>query len=140
VLNDVARMLGVSSRTLQRSVAFHRSYSKPPADGLTWMHYQVLSALDDNRERKFYHKQALDRAWSARQLQDAIRADLFHGGELEQHTLTRPTSLAYCYLSRVLYIVDGDTLDFDVDLGFSTWTKRRIRLAAINAPDANTAK
>lgn len=31
--------------------------------------------------------------------------------------------------------VDGDTVDADVDLGFSIWSKQRFRLARINTPE-----
>lgn len=135
VLGDLARGLSVSARTLQRSVAFHGIYPKPPTDGLSWMHYQILSALDDKAERAFYQKQTLQESWTVRALRDAIRADLFGGGTITNRVLKRPTSLAYCYLARIEKIVDGDSLDFDVDLGFSTWTKRRIRLASVDTPE-----
>jgi micrococcal nuclease len=31
--------------------------------------------------------------------------------------------------------VDGDTVDLQVDLGFSIWSKQRIRLAGIDTPE-----
>src|SRR5690606_27420968 len=68
------------------------------------------------------------------------RADLYRGGELQEHVLTRPSSLAYCYLARVVRIVDADTLDLDVDLGFRSWTKQRIRLAHVDAWEGKTKK
>ena len=40
-----------------------------------------------------------------------------------------------CKLDRV---VDGDTVDALVDLGFDTWKKIRIRMAGINAPESRT--
>lgn len=135
VLGDLARGLAVSARTLQRSVAFHGAYPKPPTDGLSWMHYQILSGLGDKAERAFYQKQAVQESWTVRALRDAMRADLFGGGSVKTRMLTRPTSLAYCYLARIESVVDGDSFDFDVDLGFSTWTKRRIRLAGVDTPD-----
>jgi endonuclease YncB( thermonuclease family) len=135
VLGDLARGLSISARTLQRSVAFHAAYPKPPSDGLSWMHYQILSALDDKSERDFYQKQTLQNSWTVRALGDAIRADLFGGGTIEARVLERPTSLTYCFIARLEGLIDADTFDFDVDLGFSTWTKRRIRLAGVNAPE-----
>lgn len=35
----------------------------------------------------------------------------------------------------VLKIIDGDTVDLMVNLGFNTWSKSRIRLYGINAPE-----
>lgn len=41
----------------------------------------------------------------------------------------------YQYAAIVERIVDGDTVDFNVDLGFRTWMKGRFRLAGINTPE-----
>ena len=44
----------------------------------------------------------------------------------------------YKYKSKVLKVVDGDTLDAMIDLGFDTWVKKRIRLADIDAYEPRT--
>lgn len=45
----------------------------------------------------------------------------------------------YLYKAVVVHIVDGDTVDVDIDLGFNTWLhKRRIRLKGIDAPESRT--
>jgi len=37
-------------------------------------------------------------------------------------------------------VIDGDTVDVDIDLGFSTWIKNiRIRLIGIDAPESRTS-
>ena len=42
-----------------------------------------------------------------------------------------------CYIKR---IVDGDTVDVDIDLGFDTWiVDQRIRLYDIDAPESRTS-
>lgn len=42
----------------------------------------------------------------------------------------------YCYLNRV---IDGDTIDVDIDLGFDIWLKsQRVRLSGIDAPEIRT--
>ena len=46
---------------------------------------------------------------------------------------------AYTYLIKeVVKIVDGDTLDVVVDLGFHLSIKKRVRLQGINAPESRT--
>ena len=35
-------------------------------------------------------------------------------------------------------VVDGDTVDATIDLGFDTWKKTRIRFYGINAPESRT--
>lgn len=44
----------------------------------------------------------------------------------------------YEYDAEVLKVVDGDTVDLRVDLGFSIFTEMRVRLYGINAPELNT--
>ena len=45
----------------------------------------------------------------------------------------------YCYkISKVIKVVDGDTIDALIDLGFDTHVKKRIRLSGINAPESRT--
>tara|TARA_R100001594_G_scaffold45152_1_gene77798 strand:- start:372 stop:740 length:369 start_codon:yes stop_codon:yes gene_type:complete len=44
----------------------------------------------------------------------------------------------YTYKISPLKIVDGDTIDADVDLGFDIKVKKRIRFMGINAPESRT--
>ena len=41
-------------------------------------------------------------------------------------------------VKEVIKVVDGDTIDVVIDLGFSVSIKSRIRLAGINAPETRT--
>ena len=44
----------------------------------------------------------------------------------------------YEYNASLLRVVDGDTGDALIDLGFSVWVKKRIRLYKIDAPETRT--
>lgn len=44
----------------------------------------------------------------------------------------------YEYAARALTVIDGDTLDVDVDLGFNIHSKQRIRLLGVNCPEHGT--
>ena len=44
----------------------------------------------------------------------------------------------YEYNAKLLRVVDGDTLDASIDLGFDVWVKKRVRLYGINAPESRT--
>ena len=45
----------------------------------------------------------------------------------------------YQYNCTVTKIIDGDTLDVDIDLGFSVkLTKQRIRMMGIDTPESRT--
>jgi micrococcal nuclease len=41
----------------------------------------------------------------------------------------------YEYEATVLRVVDGDTIDVQIDLGFSTFTKERLRIARLDTPE-----
>ena len=44
----------------------------------------------------------------------------------------------YRYNAKLVKVVDGDTVDAEIDLGFDISIKKRIRLAGINAPESRT--
>jgi endonuclease YncB( thermonuclease family) len=44
----------------------------------------------------------------------------------------------YIYSAAVKKVVDGDTLDLTISLGFRMFTEQRVRLLGINAPEHNT--
>jgi micrococcal nuclease len=46
----------------------------------------------------------------------------------------------YEYQAKVIRVVDGDTIEVEVDLGFHIKMNMKIRLAGINAPEMSTAE
>jgi micrococcal nuclease len=45
----------------------------------------------------------------------------------------------YEYRVKIIKVVDGDTVDVDIDLGFGVWLKKqRIRLYGIDTPESRT--
>ena len=45
----------------------------------------------------------------------------------------------YQYKAVLVRVIDGDTIDVDIDLGFDVWLKKqRVRLAGIDAPESRT--
>ena len=44
----------------------------------------------------------------------------------------------YTYKAKLQRVVDGDTIDATIDLGFDIFVKKRIRFAGINAPESRT--
>jgi micrococcal nuclease len=45
----------------------------------------------------------------------------------------------YIYKAELIRVVDGDTVELIIDLGFDTSRKERFRLYGIDAPEMNTA-
>ena len=45
----------------------------------------------------------------------------------------------YEYRAKVIKVIDGDTVDIDIDLGFGTWIKNeRVRIMGIDTPESRT--
>ena len=45
----------------------------------------------------------------------------------------------YEYKCKILRVIDGDTVDVDIDLGFGVWMhKERVRLFGIDTPESRT--
>jgi len=45
----------------------------------------------------------------------------------------------YEYKARVVRVIDGDTVDVDVDLGFGIWmNNERVRIMGIDTPESRT--
>ena len=45
----------------------------------------------------------------------------------------------YEYKCKVIRVVDGDTVDVDIDLGFGVWLhKERVRIQGIDTPESRT--
>lgn len=44
----------------------------------------------------------------------------------------------YTYNAKVIRVIDGDTIEAMVDLGFSTWKQVTIRMHGINTPESRT--
>lgn len=45
----------------------------------------------------------------------------------------------YEYKCKILKVIDGDTVDVDIDLGFGVWLKKeRVRMMGIDTPESRT--
>ncbi|MDA9302664.1 thermonuclease family protein [bacterium] len=44
----------------------------------------------------------------------------------------------YTYKSKLVRVIDGDTIDAEIDLGFGIFIKQRIKLYGISTPDSKS--
>ena len=90
----------------------------------------------------YYVEQVLEQGWSCPQLRRAIRTGAYRDRPARLkgagHKLGRPGSRLHTYLGVVDRVVDGDTLEVRIDLGFRVWRSERIRLRGIDTPELNT--
>ena len=136
VLRDLSLDTPVSLRNLQYAVAFVAAYSRLPARGLSWSHYRLLLDRPDAESRAHYESLARNEHLTSPELASRIRSDVRNvpGGGV----LPRPSAADYLYRAKVDNIVDGDTLDLSIDLGFHVDRRGRFRLANIDSPELNS--
>ncbi len=142
VIKDLARDLRISSRTLYDAVQFSEVHDEPPTSPtLSWTHHRILLRLATDKHRRFYERLIEREDLSARALEAAIAEGLHLGKKKPgKSPLPRPTDPEYLYRATVLGVIDADTLDLDIDLGFGVYRRLRARLANIDAPDIASAK
>lgn len=138
ILRDLAKDAGVSSRSLQEGVAFHAAYPELPRNTpLGWSHYRQLLRLE-SKERQFFENQAHKELWSARHLGEAIAQHRAEELAAAGEAMHRPADPTYLYRASVTQIIDADTLDVAIDLGFQVTRHQRLRLAHVDAPEVAT--
>ncbi|MBL0351129.1 MAG: thermonuclease family protein [Elusimicrobia bacterium] len=143
VLESMAKQLNIDRTTLVRCVQFYLAYPKGvPETNLTWSHVRELLALPGPKERNFYQREAEKHQWTRDELVKAIQADHialshFESTAKKVKQLARPEGGPYIYRVTILKVIDGDTFDVNIDLGFKTHIEETVRLAAIDAPRLN---
>ena len=141
--------LRVSPSLLYHALRFFRAWPRglprrPDAAALGFGAHLLLLPVADPRERLFYIERALAEGWSRARLRQALRSGLYRQ-QLEAGStpdapppLERPAPGLHTYTGIVEKVVDGDTLDVRIDLGFDVWRVERLRLRGIDAPEMNT--
>lgn len=148
VLDQLAGDLEIKAQTLRRAVAFRRVYDRQmlyrTVQHLTWSHYRALIDVRDDAARRYYEDRAVKEGWSRDRMRAAIadrEYDREVKGDEDAGVLTRPTDAEYVFRARVRRVIDGDTLDLDIRVGFKMVKEQEhIRLAKVNAPEIETKK
>jgi len=141
VIKDLSADVGLANRTLYDAVQFFEAHVEPPKDqALTWTHHRLLLKLSTKKARAFYIAMLKKHGWSSRELDAAIAAGLHEGGPQPSFVLKRPTRPDFLYGAQVLEVIDGDTLQLEIDLGFDVFRKIRVRLAGVDTPEISTSK
>ena len=70
---------GFSARQLERARRFYRTFPIASAlrTQLNWMQYKLLIAIEDNSKREFYEYEAVNNAWTGRELERQINSLLY---------------------------------------------------------------
>lgn len=100
--------------------------------------------VHDAKAREFYLEQACRRGWNKYELTKRIQKDYYGAVEdaaraNQSKTLRPKKQRLYTYAAEVIKIVDADTFDLEIDVGFKTKQEHRVRLRGINAPEIGTS-
>ncbi len=134
VIRDLATDMHTGARNLQYAVKFHRTYKTCPKHPLSWTHYRILLDRPTAASRAHYTKLALDEALTSPELARRIAADQ-RATTGADSALPRPTDPTYLYSATVVRVIDGDTLELSIDLGFEVNRSGTFRLADIDCPE-----
>lgn len=148
ILKEIAAELDIALWALQRYTQFYRSFAKGYPERyenkvITWSMFCEVLPVHDAAARDFYLREACRQGWDKFALKKRIREDYY---SIHQQAQTSAGSTAlkakrqrlYTYASDVIKVVDADTFDLEIDVGFKTKQEHRVRLRGINAPEIST--
>ena len=134
VMQSLAEDLEMDIRSLQRAVLFRAAYGEVPETGLSWAHYRELVSISAVKERRFYELLAIEEGLSRDKMMMAIQSDVYSAktSPKRKASLPRPTEPRYPFEAELVRVVDGDTIDVRMDVGFQITKEQRLRLARVN--------
>ena len=152
LLKDIAKEIEVPDWALQRYTQFYKTFPKgyPEKHGnrvVSWTYICCILPVHDAKAREFYLKEACRHGWNKYELTKRIQKDYYGAVEDAAHanpplagkTLRPRKQRLYTYAAEVIKIVDADTFDLEIDVGFKAKQEHRVRLRGINAPEAGTS-
>ena len=148
---QLGRDLGVGPTVIHDAWSFYRTYPAglPRGRGfrtLTWGAHTALLPIADPKARAFYLERAVEEGWSRPKLRKAIRADLY--GAVSESDVDRDSAEVprlesverdlNNYVGVVERVIDGDTIEVRIDLGFDVWRVEKIRLRGVDSPEGGS--
>lgn len=140
-ITRLAKDLKITNTLLYRSNQFFATWPGGLTDDakrLPWYMHILVNGIKKSRERDFYVREALKRGWNDKKLKDAIKNDFYAADKDSSNgvTLARDPNPLYVYKAHLDKVVDGDTIEVRIDVGFDLLlTKQSIRLRGINAAE-----
>ncbi|MBU0467608.1 MAG: hypothetical protein KKF78_11310 [Candidatus Omnitrophica bacterium] len=149
----IADEIEAPKHAVQRYIQFYKTYP----DGypqkyydrvILWSYICSVLPVHDKVERDFYLKEACKNKWNKHQLCERINNRYYQAvkesseynvksGKKKNIVESKEQQL-FTYAAEVIKIVDGDTLDLDIDVGFRLKLEHRVRFRGINCPEIST--
>ena len=151
----IATDVGTPGGTLEKYVRLYKVFPQGCQDSyagepVTLSHYLALIYIHDKDARDFYIRAAAKGGWSSHQLRRRVRNNYYEHRQDAASTRTTasgagpqlhtPNQQLYTYAAKVVKVVDADTLELDIDVGFKTQMRHKVRLRGINCPERGTKK
>ncbi len=147
-MEDIANDIDVHRAALQKYTQFYKTYP----DGYTpvyhnrvvqWSMFVSVLPVHDKKAREFYLEEACRHSWDKYELIRRIKSGYYHelkeaGVSEKSSSLKKKDQQLYRYAAQVIKVVDGDTLDLEIDVGFKIRQEHRVRLRGINCPEMST--
>lgn len=138
IVQELALDLGLSRALMFQVVAFARTYPRRPRPGLSWSQYATLLSLKDDGARAEYEVMARQQKLTTRALQQAVSGRVLRAdAKATAPGVPRPRAADHVYTVQVGRVIDGDTLEVEIDLGFDVIRRQKLRLALVDAPVAS---
>ena len=132
--------LNIKLDEVRRMRNFARAYSdEAPPQNLDWWHYQAIMHLPDPAQREAIAIRDEKEKWTSDRLQAELRA--LRPKDQPPSKASGPPSLLEklnYYRATVTSVVDGDTFEAEVDLGFGLTGRKVFRLRGLDAPEMDT--
>jgi len=149
-LKDIAKEFNVHKSSLQRYAKFYTAFeSGYPKEhysyAIRWTYICCVLPVRNKEARDFYLKEACRHRWNRFDLRDRIKEDYYGAlrgasGAGKSKTLKPKQQRLYTYAAEVIKVIDGDTLDLEIDVGFKAKHERRVRFRGIDCPEIGTSK
>ena len=155
VIKDIADEVEAPTHAMQRYIQFYKEFpqgypGKYYDRVIHWTYICCILPVHDKEARDFYLKEACKNKWNKHQLVERINNGYYQSvkesteynvkSSKRKNIVEIKEQQLYRYTAEVIKIVDGDTLDLDIDVGFKLKLEHRVRFRGINCPEIGTPK
>ena len=98
----------------------------------------VFKTIEGENKSKIKISQKRQSNYIVQFLQRILSNKAIEDWEKKEHGNIDQQTIMYRYKVSVVKVVDGDTVDVDIDLGFGCLKKQRVRMLGIDTPESRT--
>lgn len=139
LFENLSKVVNLSYGALRHMRNFARIYpEQAPSQDLDWWHYQAIMYVPGAVQREALAVRDEKEKWTSDKLQAELKKLREKNRTPAQEVPTFLLEKLNHYRATVTSVVDGDTFEADVDLGFGLTAQRVFRLRGVDAPEMGT--